>query len=165
MKVPLKSVVPPSLGERWWIAVRTAPICRERMPLEAILSYPVPQNGAFGFFHMLQPVGDYGRMQILSRGSATVPEIRIVEFRSVAEGAVFADLPSEFNGRVQKYDAEIDTALFEVLPRLTESYLQSQCRPLARQYVDALELIAGPDLAPYYRSLNPEFFDWLEGRG
>lgn len=164
MKVPLKSVVPPSLGERWWIAIRTAPICREQIPLEAILSYPVPQKGAIGFFHMLPPVGDYGRIRILSRGSATVPDVRVVEFQIAEGGALFGDLPNEFNGRAQKYDAEIDRALFEVLPRLTEFYLQSQSRPLARQYFDALELIAGPDLAPYYRSLNPEFFDWLMTR-
>jgi hypothetical protein len=113
---------------------------------------------------MLPPVGDYGRIRILSRGSATVPDVRVVEFQIAEGGALFGDLPNEFNGRAQKYDAEIDRALFEVLPRLTEFYLQSQSRPLARQYFDALELIAGPDLAPYYRSLNPEFFDWLMTR-
>lgn len=161
MKVPLQSVTPPTIGERWWIAVRTAPICRERMPLESILSYPIPEKGALRFFHMLAPAGEYGDIRILSRLRATVPKVSIVEFRTSSEGALFDDLPNEFVGRAQRFDPTIDAALLGVLPQLTESYLESQCRPLARQYRDALQLIAGDDLTPYYRSLNPEFFDWI----
>jgi hypothetical protein len=161
MKFSLDALTQPSLGERWWIAVRTAPVCRERMPLESILSYPVPGKGTLRFFHMMPPASDFGKIRILSCISATVPEIRIVDFRTSSDGCLFDPLPNEFVGRGQTYDPSIETALFDVLPELTQCYLQEQCRTLGRQFRDALELIAGPDLTPYYRSLNAEFFDWL----
>jgi hypothetical protein len=161
MKLPLDELMPSSVGERWWIAVRTATVCRERMPIESSLSYPVPGRGSFRLFHMLPPAADVGSIRILSSISAAVPDARILEFRTSTEGSLFSGLPNEFVGRAQKYDPSIEAALFDVLPQLIDGYLEERYRALGHQFREALDLVAGPDLMPYYRSLNSEFFDWL----
>jgi len=161
MKLPLDELIPSSVGERWWITVRTATVFRQLMPLESSLSYPVPAKGGFRLFHMLPPAADVGSICILSRISAAVPDARIIEFQTSAEGPLFSDLPNEFVGRAQKYDPTIEPALFDVLPQLIDGYLEERYRALAHQFREALELVAGPDLMPYYRSLNSEFFEWL----
>lgn len=161
MRVSLRSDSRPSTGKRWCVAVRTAPVCRERIPLEAQLSFPIPDKGGLRFFHMLSPRDRDGRVSILSRIRATVPVVRITELHTAEDGPLFADLPNQFDGRSQKYDAAAQEALFDTLPQLVDHYCQPIGVSLGRQYWDALESIAGVDLARYYRALNPEFFDWL----
>lgn len=153
---PLKD---PTRGERWWVAVRTAPVCMREVTVDAVLSYPIPGEASLHFFHTLPPRGGEGTLKIVSRLTARLPELRIIEFHQPPE-VLFPGLPDEVHAQSPGYDSEVRSALLEVIPMLAGRYPTEPSGALGPQFVEALEALVAPELMPYYLALNPHFFKW-----
>jgi hypothetical protein len=160
MRIPIQPLSPPSPGEQWSVKVRTSPVCRRQVPLEARLSYPVPGEGVLHYFHSLL-VASRTRTRLLTRLEARLPGLEVVEFRKAAEGGeLFPGLPNEVPGRPAPYDGATEEAFFAVLPEVVRRYPNEPAGVLGPQFREALEVLAGPVLLPYYLALNPRFFEW-----
>lgn len=149
-----------SRGEQWWTVIRTARVCRRSLPLEAVLSYPVPGPGTLYLFHMLHARNE-NQIRILSRIAASVPETRIVSIHFASDEPLFENLPNEFKGSPQKYDRGLHDLIFDEIELLALQYGALENRQRAIRYGEALETLAGDDLMTYYRTLNPQFFKWM----
>jgi hypothetical protein len=159
MRMPAAPLPPPSLGERWWTTVRTSPVCDREVTLESALSYPVPGKGVLHFFHSLH-TRDGARTRILTRLQARLPDLEIVDFRKADGDELFPGLPNEVPGRPAPYDGPTEEAFFAVLPEIVRRYPGEPAGALGPQFREALEALAGPVLMPWYRALNPHFFEW-----
>ena len=148
----------PSLGERWCIKVRTAPVCRREVVLEAMLSCPIPGLQALHFFHSVS-TAEPGVMRILTRLTARLPSLDIVEFHQAPED-LFPGLPLEVSVSRKAYDEETRVALLACLPALTRLYPAQPAGALGPQFVEALEVLSPAELMPYFVALNPHFFEW-----
>jgi hypothetical protein len=157
--------VPPAAplptGLQWWKSVRNNPAF-DRVPLEAALSYPIPgvRAGALHFFHSGQN-RDGSERRLLSRITAQLPELQIVEYRHGPDEDLFPGLPNSVPATHERVDPEVRRALFAIYPVLLDRYPRQPAGALGAQFLGALNGATPPELRPYYGALNPDFFDWL----
>jgi hypothetical protein len=153
---------PPALpaSKRWWTVLRLSPVCSREVPMEAALSFPVPGEGVLHFFHSLV-TPDRSKTRILMRMNVRLADMEVVEFRKAGEGGnLFPGLPDEVPGLPAPYDGPTQEAFFAVFPEIVRRYPAEPAGTLGPQFREALEALAGPVLMPYYRALNPHFFEW-----
>jgi hypothetical protein len=137
MSSPIPTRPGRSPGKQWWITVRTAPLSRREVPMEATLSFPVPGEGVLRFFHW-QVIPDRTETHILTRLEARLPDLEIVDFRKAGGDELFPGLPNEVPGRPAPYDGPTEEAFFAVLPEIVRRYPAEAAGALGPQFREAL---------------------------
>lgn len=158
----LPTFEPASQGERWWIKVNTAK--EPSFPLESILSYPIPGKGELYFFRY-QRDSETHKNNLIGRIAAKLPELEVSNWKDSNENSLFPDLPSEVDLGDTRYDNEVQKVLFSIIPGLTKRYQDNEAGELGKLYLHILETIEPKELMPYYKALNPDFFEWCERTG
>ena len=151
----------PDLGYRWWLAVLNAEGVTNQVPLEAALSYPVGAKGEFRFFHYCVIDGQILRPFTYIR--AKLPKMMVVEVLLNKHRDIFPDLPTELGTFNIHRDLQLEKQMLNLLPRLMAKFPQQPAGTLGKHYMEAFEILTPKTLMPFYKSLNPVFFDWLLG--
>jgi len=167
-----------SLVERWWLTVRGQTF--RQLLLETALSLPIPvlQDDSLyltAFYYGVKRVAGPGTGQAMPpvvRLSATYPEGRLLSFLHRKVEELFPGLPASgvlgplTGGQATPNDRiQARRALFAAYSRILELYQKKKSAPAERkEFTKAFYEVAEPALLPYYRSLNPDFFGWLEGK-
>ena len=157
---------PSSLGLTWWTEVRTWSLSRKKMPITSALSYPIPGEGKLFLFHTFPFTrADANGWQVISRITARIPDLEVVEFLTPGDGDLFPGLPAEVVGEPAAYDLKIEEALLQVLPLVSGRYAEGAAAgALGTQFLESLEMLAPKALMPYYEALNSGFFAWCRGQ-
>lgn len=166
---------------------RNHPICRHLVPMESILSFPVParrEGRVYLRFHIYQrgpaPQGQPRPIyRPHARLSVEYPTGRPVEYVDLlfAEGAPATPSSEVVGAGLNPALVELSfpeviakrSALFEALeaivPLLGRESLTAEERGKVADGRTLWESVVEPGLQPFYRALNPAFFDWLHSAG
>lgn len=175
MKIPTS----PTAGavERWWNTVRGLTL--KQVPLESALSYPIPvveDNKlcyAVFYYHILRQGGlkDSRAGKPIAKVVATYPEGRLLIFEHQKAADIFPDIPlKEDFGRAGPTKLMSTSELlaarreyFLLCEEVGRQYSQEKSDENKRlQFLELFKQLTEAGLEPYYRALNPRFFDWLE---
>lgn len=162
----MKRVLPPlpeaPLAQRCWIAVKALPELG-KLPLTATLSYPVPgPRGLLHFFHVLPAMRSGDNQRLLTRLTVKLPGLAITEMRKATDSALFPGLPAEVPAVATRHSPGAEPALFEAYSKLLERWPEREAGPLGPQFLETLTVLVPAPLVPYYKALNPAFFEWCE---
>jgi hypothetical protein len=163
-------------AERWWLTVRAQ--TSRQLPLESVLSWPIPlwQQEDFCltvFYYGVRRVAGPGTgvaLPPIARLIATYPATHLITFLHRKAGNLFPGLPD--TGELGPLVATLLSpgermnerrALFALYTPLLSQYQSDIGETDHRSsFRTAFQRLAEPGLLPYYRALNPQFFDWLE---
>jgi hypothetical protein len=171
-------LIPPSAGpvERCWMLMRSQTF--RQLPLETTLSLPIPgkqDNRLYlmAFYYGVKRIKGPGTGHILppiARVSVVYPDGRLLSFthRNVEE--LFPGLPNvgdlgPLSASPASPNEKMQTrrSLFNGYTKILELYQQDKGTLVERQAFSKLFLgVAESALLPFYRALNPEFFQWLK---
>lgn len=164
--------------EELYFKTRNHPVCSYLIPLEAILSFPIPaiEQGqiVLKFFVYQRGWAPRGLAKSIfapySRLVIEYPSGRLVEYRELASetseqpvgefphAAIAGRSVSEILAFQTDYFAATENLLpFLELPTLNPPQLEA-----VQKYKTVASLLLEPGLLPYYQELNPTFFAWLE---
>jgi hypothetical protein len=148
--------------------------------LESVLSYPVPAwrgDSRYLRFLVYRCLGADPRHSLTypphARVSIEYPSGRLVEYTdlgfSVGKGSgldqdPLGETPSTGLGFVRfvAKQSALFSALDAVIPLLGRGGLSVSEQASARELRDLYGTLVEPGLLPYYRALEPDFFDWLD---
>jgi hypothetical protein len=164
--------------ERWWLTVRGQTF--KQLTLETALSLPVPMfpEGRLAlavFYYGVKRGAGPGKshaMPPVARVSATYPEARLLLFAHCQAQELFPGLPVSGDlGPLAGVQAvpgdryQQRRALFAAYGKIMELYHEKKgSRAERKAFAAAFTRVAEAPLLPFYRALNPDFFDWLEGK-
>jgi hypothetical protein len=151
----------PNLGYNWRLAVRNARGVINQVPLEAAFSYPVGAEGELRFFHYR--VINKQIVRPFSRILAKLPKMTVVEVLLDKHCQLFPNLPEELGIYDVQWDKNLEKQMLNLLPSLMAKFPSQGAGIIGKHYLEAFEILTPKTLMPFYRSLNPVFFDWLEG--
>ena len=149
------------IGYQWWLTVSNAPLVRQKLPLEAMLSYPVGAPGELKFFHFR--IHDFIARRPFSIVRATLPSLAIIELTLASEKPIFQGLPQEL-GRVniKEWSLELEKSFLNMQPAIMQLFPNQKAGALGKEYLELFNMLTPDVFKPFYNALNPEYFEWLQ---
>lgn len=161
----------------YWIAQVRRQTSRQ-VPIETAFSLPVPiivqkKQAVAAFYYGIQRQGrpEAGlALPPVARLIAAYPEPRLIEFLHKQAQLLFPDLPAHGDLGLLLADPELKIQqrmenrkkLFDLYPPIVDAFFKNMDdKYIRQQFFSAFSQLAEPGLLPYYRALNPEFFNWL----
>ncbi|MBN1659136.1 MAG: hypothetical protein JXA93_12065 [Anaerolineae bacterium] len=170
--------------EELYTQTRNHPVCHHLIPLEAVLSYPVPsRRGDLTYLKFLvyrRGIAPRGAMRPVYRPHARLsveyPTGQLVEYVDLrfADGAPVSPLAEQvgefphlqianlsFQEMIAERSAFFD-AIEGIIPLVGRRDLTEDDRQIVARYRALFDMLVEPGLKPFYRALDTEFFEWLE---
>ncbi len=174
----------PNQVETLYQKTRQHPAIKSLVALESMLSYPIPYQNAekmylrFLFFGKDRQMNEAGKRKLYrphARVSVTYPEGQLVEYMALSFeigeaitrlGEAIGEYPHAAMARLDFKEAKARrTSLFYYTQQIIPLYGRVDLKPVEREVIQAyrgtLEQVAEPPLRPYYETLSPVFFSWL----
>ena len=160
-----QSLIPMECRASWWIPVQTSP--ESALALQAFY-YPVrggwnepKQVGRPLFLVTIDPTN--GRLLSITdlRFQDFAPDVPAEEI----VGELTKDkLPAQTIPELEILNEQMSAAYDRMLPLTFRSAAQltQTERKTIKRFRDRFEIMAEPFLIPFYRALNPRFFEWLK---
>jgi hypothetical protein len=176
-----RSVAPPTPAQSGSLAetvqaIKSTPPCRAVIPDEWAVGWPVPIHAASGrrfkvFYYPLTAESDAGPT-VWSPGaeaSFDLDKPASLECRVLPSNPVRLSRRRWPDGLKDISFDEFDrrkALLMQRTEQVAVLYQAGKSDPAAvRDYAESFRSLAEPDLIPYYRSLDPAFWAWLNGGG
>ena len=170
--------------EELYTQTRNHPVCHHLIPLEAVLSYPVPSQEEdrvyLRFLVYRRGIVSRGQLRPVYRPHARLsvdyPSGQLVEYTDFrfADGAPESPVseqvgefphPAVASLSFQEMIAD-QSAFFEaieaIIPLVGKSELDAEGQRIVARYQELWDILVEPGLQPFYRALDADFFEWLE---
>lgn len=164
--------------------LRKHPVCRHLISMESVLSFPVPTRRRdatylrFIVYRRGEAIEGKARpvYRPYARLSIEYPSGRLVEYLDLrfsqnlppsgtAEPIGEAPNPAmatlSFQEVVAKHSALL-AAIEAMIPLVGQRHLTTDQLGIVTVFRQLFQTVIEPGLEPYYRALDPSFFDWLE---
>ena len=168
-----------SRTEELYIQTRNHPVCGYLIPLESVLAYPIPVVEKSGrvllkFLVYQRGVAPRGTPRPVypphARITIEYPSGRLVEYvdlRSQEHVNAVGEFPhTAIAGQSVKDVLEKQADIYQLTDSLIDLIGRepntNHERNIVTAYKELLATLFEPGLLPFYRELNPDFFEWLD---
>lgn len=158
----------------WLVALLAHPDLRERIPVEAGVSFPALylHEGelaltAFHYLVLRDTIGQPVKYATYSRVCILAADLTLLSFATFDEQVLFKGMSLDAPYTEYILDSAQHSALkMSLAGRFAEiatCYVQQQpAGENGRIFMQQYPRLLPPSLMPYYRALNPDFCDWLQ---
>ncbi|MBX3062389.1 MAG: hypothetical protein U0528_06640 [Anaerolineae bacterium] len=160
--------------QSWLVALLAHPDLRERIPVEAGVSFPAlyVHEGqlaltAFHYLVLRDNIGQPVKYATYSRVCLLAADLKLLSFATFDDEVLFKGMSLDAPYTEYILDSAQHSALkLSLAGRFAEiasRYMQQQpAGENGRIFLQQYPRLLPPSLMPYYRALNPAFCDWLQ---
>lgn len=163
--------------EELFIQTRNHPVCGYLIPLESVLSYPIPviESGQIFLKFLVYQRGwaPRGSRRPVHPPHAKItieyPSGRFIEYKDLKNESTIETIGEYPHDTISKLSVDEIIDLQEtfylvteyLIPMLNRSPENEEERGYVTRYKELANLLIEPGLRPYYQELNPILFRWL----
>lgn len=162
MQIP--PLPPISKGKEWYIRLKTSSAAHTKVPLEAVISYPIPgeDSSLKTFAYLVKKDDSTTKAVLFAIYTGNVSNLKDADVVTKEESELFSGMEKEVTLSDSKpYSSEKEDALLSLLPEVVDAYGNKGNKEVAKKYYILLKEITNDALHEYYEALNPKFFSWV----